>query len=98
MPVGGCNNNGVTDGCDLRDGTSDDCNHDGVPDECDALPPADSDFDGDIDLIDLAGFQRCFTGPGPAKPAPCCRMFDSEPDGDVDLADFVAFRGVFSGP
>ena len=93
-----CNNNGVSDGCDLRDGTSADCNHDDVPDECEALPLADYDFDSGVDLIDLAGFQRCFTGLGPAKFVPCCTVFDSEPDGDVDLADFVAFRGVFSGP
>lgn len=71
-----------------------------VPDDCETLPCFDFDFDTDtdVDLIDLAGFQRCYTGPGPAKLAPCCTMFDSEPDGDVDLADFVAFRGVFAGP
>ena len=75
-----------------------DCNGNGAPDECDTLPPFDFDFDGDVVLIDLAGFQRCFTGPGPAKLAPCCTVFDFECDGDVDLADFVAFRGVFAGP
>ncbi len=75
-----------------------DCNGNGAPDECDTLPPFDFDFDGDVDLIDLAGFQRCFTGPGPAKLGPCCTVFDFECDGDVDLADFVAFRGVFAGP
>jgi hypothetical protein len=97
-PKADCNENDVPDLCDVRDGTSADCNHDDVPDECESLPPFDYDFDGDVDLIDLAGFQRCFTGPGPAAVAPCCRMFDSEPDGDVDGADFVAFRRVFKGP
>jgi hypothetical protein len=61
-------------------------------------PPFDGDCDGDVDLIDLAGFQRCFTGPGPATVAPCCRMFDSDPDGDVDGGDFVAFNRAFAGP
>jgi len=93
-----CNGNHVADSCDLRDGTSGDCNANDIPDECDALPPFDSDFDGGVDLMDLAGFQRCFTGPGPVKLAPCCKMFDAEPDGDVDLTDFVAFRGAFVGP
>jgi hypothetical protein len=60
--------------------------------------PVSGDFDGDVDLIDLAGFQRCFTGPGPAKLAPCCQMFDHKPDVDMDLADFLAFGCVFSGP
>ena len=62
------------------------------------MPPFDFDFDGGVDLIDLAGFQRCFTGPGPATVAPCCRTFDSGPDGDVDGVDFAAFRGAFKGP
>ena len=95
---GDCNENGVTDGCDIRDGTSADCNGNRIPDECETFPPFDYDFDGDVDLIDLAGFQRCFTGPGPATVAPCCRMFDSEPDGDVDGGDFVAFNRAFAGP
>jgi len=93
---GDCNQNGVTDGCDIRDRTSADCDHNGVPDECETLPPFDYDFDGDVDLIDLAGFQRCFTGP--ATVALCCRMFDSDPDGDVDGDDFVAFGRAFTGP
>ena len=62
------------------------------------MMPFDYDFDGDVDLIDLAGFQRCFTGPGPATVAPCCRMLDSDPDDDVDGGDFVAFSGAFAGP
>ena len=98
IPGGDCNQNGVTDGCDISDGRSADCNGNGVPDECESLPPFDYDFDGDVDLIDLAGFMRCFTGPGPAMVASCCRMFDGGPDGDVDGADFVAFSRAFAGP
>ena len=59
------------------------------------MPPLDRSYGA---LIDLAGFQRCFSGSGPAKLARCCTVFASERDGDVDLTDFVAFRGAFSGP
>jgi hypothetical protein len=61
-------------------------------------PPFDGDCDGDVDLIDVAGFQRCFTGPGPATVAPCCRMFDVPPDGDVDADDWAGFLVRFQGP
>jgi hypothetical protein len=93
-----CNSNLIPDGCDIRDETSADCNANGLPDECETLPPFDDDFDGDVDLINLAGFQRCFTGPGPATVAACCRMFDSGRDGDVDGADFVGLSRAFAGP
>jgi len=43
-----CNSNGVPDGCDIRDGTSEDCNASGVPDECER----DADGDGRIDDCD----------------------------------------------
>lgn len=32
-----CNNNGVSDGCDIRTGTSLDCNNNLIPDECECL-------------------------------------------------------------
>lgn len=32
-----CNENGVSDGCDIRMGTSDDCNENLIPDECECL-------------------------------------------------------------
>jgi len=98
LPRIDCQSNGLWDACETRDDPSLDCDKDGVPDECESLPPFDYDFDGDVDLIDLAGFQRCFTGPGPATVTPCCRMFDSDPDGDVDGGDFVAFNRAFAGP
>ncbi len=43
-----CNNNGIGDGQDIADGTSEDCNANGVPDECEA----DTDGDGVIDDCD----------------------------------------------
>jgi hypothetical protein len=70
--------------------------------EADAfVPPAlphDSDFDGDIDLIDFASFQLCFTGPGVAVLPSACEPFDADEDHDVDLSDFGTFQLSFTGP
>ncbi len=52
----------------------------------------DRDLDGDVDLFDAAGFQICFSGPGPVALAPECSVYDREPDGDVDLDDYALFR------
>ena len=34
-----CNDNGIPDGCDIADGTSEDCNENGIPDECEDVGP-----------------------------------------------------------
>jgi hypothetical protein len=39
-----CNDNGVNDRCDIRDGTSDDLNGNGVPDECETQQPLPMSF------------------------------------------------------
>ncbi len=56
---------------------------------------ADFDGDGDVDLADFAGFQRCFTGRdvGPARSG--CEMFYTDPDSDVDMDDYESFRTKF---
>jgi len=51
-----------------------------------------------VDLLDFAGLQACFTGPGPASPAPGCYFFDFEPDGDIDLDDYAVFHAELTGP
>ena len=56
------------------------------------------DCDRDVDLLDFAGLQACFTGPGPASPAPGCYFFDFEPDGDIDLDDYAVFHAELTGP
>lgn len=50
-----CNNNGVLDSVDLRDGTSADCNSNGIPDECDVATgtSADCNLDGIPDECQL---------------------------------------------
>jgi hypothetical protein len=60
----------------------------------------DHDQDGDVDLVDFAGFQVCYTGNTRtvgASPS-CTTAFDNDLDGDVDLADFAAFQLQFTGP
>ncbi|UCG16167.1 MAG: Ig-like domain-containing protein [Phycisphaerales bacterium] len=57
----------------------------------------DSDGDGDVDLVDFAGFPDCMTGPDDGPPGDGCEPFDFEPDDDVDLGDFAAFQTAFNG-
>ncbi len=98
LPRIDCQTNGLWDACEIRDDPSLDCDGDAAPDQCQAILPFDHNFDGHVDLADLAGFQRCFTGPGPTTVAPCCRMFDAEPDADVDLIDYAALSPALTGP
>ncbi len=94
-----CNQDDVPDECTLADGTSPDCNGDGTLDECQVLPPAaDVDFDGDTDLLDLAAFMRCYTGPGKTTLGTCCGVFDIASDSAVDGLDFRGFFALFEGP
>lgn len=66
------------------------------------VPFADADGDKDVDQIDFALFQACFTGSGifvlPAE----CACFDRpepiDPDGDIDQSDLFKFEDCASGP
>ncbi len=63
----------------------------------------DYDDDGDLDLADFAGFQRCFGGDvssvGYVVPSPECAFhFDFNGDVDVDLEDYADFRELYTGP
>jgi len=51
----------------------------------------DWDSDGDVDLVDFAALQRCFTGEDLGPVPAGCSVFDVNHDGDVDCADFAAF-------
>lgn len=42
-----CNQNGLSDACDIEFGESEDCNQNGIPDECDVTSGASPDNDGD---------------------------------------------------
>ena len=58
----------------------------------------DADNDTDVDLMDVAAFQVCFTGDGMTPAPPGCNVFDSDCDDDVDDSDYAAFDGQFTGP
>ena len=60
--------------------------------------PFDVDCDRDVDLLDFAAFQECFTGEGPDAVVPSCESLDADKDDDVDLRDLSAFLHVLSGP
>lgn len=47
-----CNHNGIVDGLDIQNGTSNDCDANGVPDECE--PNADCNSNGLQDICDIA--------------------------------------------
>jgi len=60
-PVADCNQNGVPDNIDIRDGDSPDCNANGKPDECELSEKTDCNASGVPDECDIAsgGSQDC---------------------------------------
>jgi len=60
--------------------------------------PGDVDFDGDVDLGDLAAWEECVTGPDSGPPPGGCAPLDLDVDGDVDLRDFAEFTMAFDLP
>jgi hypothetical protein len=57
----------------------------------------DSDCDGDVDLLDYATLQRCFSGTG--KPVSQeCLLFDCDADTDVDFDDATSLGFCLLGP
>ena len=65
-------------------------------------PFADSDKDGDVDLIDFGAFQACFTGVPTAGDPPVisesCSCFNRNNDAFIDAVDFGEFQKCFTGP
>ncbi len=77
-----------------------DVNHDGVVDVLDTWlvsTEGDWDADGDVDLMDFAGFQVC-NGWSAGAGSPSCGLVDLNADGGVDLRDFDWWRNVATGP
>ncbi len=56
----------------------------------------DPDMDGDVDLLDIAGLQRCFGGG--VAPSAECSFLDTDRCGTIDLSDFAAFEAAMTGP
>ena len=48
-----CNSNGVSDTCDIANGTSSDSNGNGIPDECEGTCSGDYTNDGQTNIEDL---------------------------------------------
>lgn len=68
-----------------------------------AYPRGDYSRDGDVDLIDYAGFQRCYTGPdypGPDDPllGLACQRMNFDSDCDVDWDDWLVVADNFTAP
>lgn len=57
---------------------------------------ADSDCDGDVDLVDFIEFQACLSGPAQLV-EPECETMDLDSDGDADLSDVAALFAAFPG-
>lgn len=51
----------------------------------------------DVDLTDVAKFQRCFCGEGTVATPVCQDLFDTDGDGDVDLTDYDTFAESMTG-
>jgi hypothetical protein len=64
---------------------------------CCPYPFADTDRDGDVDQMDFAAFQLCYTGTGGGVP-PGCECWNRDKDNDVDIDDFTEFNDCWTGP
>ncbi|NLX13814.1 MAG: hypothetical protein GXY44_09215 [Phycisphaerales bacterium] len=55
---------------------------------------------GDVDMDDIALFQRCFSGndPLPVDADEYCRCFDRNLDGKVNTVDLGSFEACSTGP
>jgi hypothetical protein len=63
------------------------------------MPPSYSDFDrdGDVDMVDFAHLQRCYTG-STAQTDPTCFDACLDDDNRVNAADMALFDACYSGP
>lgn len=75
-----CNENGVSDACDLATGTSADVDGDGIPDECQVSCAADLDGDEIVGVTDLTAVILAWDTPDA----------DATGDGMTDVQDLVA--------
>ena len=56
----------------------------------------DHNCDLSTDLIDVAAWEACMTGPDDGPCTTGCEAFDFEADQDVDLADYAVFEALFT--
>jgi hypothetical protein len=101
-----CNNNGVSDLCDIVLGTSYDTNANGIPDECEMPPvcPGDGNCDGRIDWRDIDYFVAAqndnvaaWTAMFAPAPPPCpFANNDANMDGTVNWRDIDPFVALMN--
>lgn len=60
--------------------------------------PGDCDGDRDVDQVDFACFQRCYTGTGGGPPETGCEIFEFSGDDDINETDLIYFSYCASGP
>ncbi|MAT80532.1 MAG: hypothetical protein CMJ29_02670 [Phycisphaerae bacterium] len=83
-----CNSNGVSDTCDIANGTSQDSDGNGVPDECDGGCAGDVDGDNDVDVDDILIALGNYGGSGQG---------DVDNDGDIDVNDLLQILADYGG-
>ncbi len=85
-----CNENGVSDTCDINAGTSYDCDEDGIPLECEECP-ADITGDGTVDVNDIFALLGLYGDCDDPCPPYCCG--DLTEDCTVDINDTFYILG-----
>ncbi|MEE2907891.1 MAG: hypothetical protein VX527_08675 [Planctomycetota bacterium] len=83
-----CNSNGVSDTCDIANGTSEDTDGNGIPDECDSSCPGDADGDGDSDVDDILLALGNYGGSGGG---------DVDGNGVIDVNDLLQILAYYGG-
>ncbi len=68
------------------------------PNICDCDSFGDFDANGQVDLRDVAAFQRCFSGNSLAPLPTACACSDYDGDGHANLTDLPALLDVLDGP
>tara|TARA_Y100000589_G_scaffold41632_1_gene34975 strand:+ start:812 stop:4477 length:3666 start_codon:yes stop_codon:yes gene_type:complete len=83
-----CNDDGISDACELEAGTQVDLNWDGVPDDCQTAACAgDVSGDGTVDVADL--LQIISDWGSTSGPSDCASPSGATPDGSVDVSDLL---------
>lgn len=66
-------------------------------DDCTCNPTC-GDGGDDADMLGVAIFMNCFTGPGGGPVSPECHCAEYDSDDDVDLDDLFGFYDILNGP
>ncbi|MDG2095502.1 MAG: M12 family metallo-peptidase [Phycisphaerales bacterium] len=85
-PFVDCNENGVSDTCDILNGSSQDQDGNGIPDECEGDCPADVNGDNLINVDDILVTLGNYGGSGAG---------DANGDGQINVDDLLIILGEF---